>query len=71
MTFSAQQISALINGTIEGNPEAQINNFAKIEEGFDGALSFLANLKYIKAIKNNKRNTILLLRIIYSQENTF
>jgi UDP-3-O-[3-hydroxymyristoyl] glucosamine N-acyltransferase len=47
MTFTAQQIAALIQGTIEGNPEAEINTFAKIEEGTPGALSFLANPKYI------------------------
>ena len=46
MTFTAQQIAALIQGEIEGNPNAEIKTFAKIEEGFPGALSFLANPKY-------------------------
>ena len=59
MTFSAQQISALINGTIEGNPEAQINNFAKIEEGFSGALSFLANQKYEEFLYNCESSVVI------------
>ena len=46
MNFSAAQIAQLINGTVQGNPEALIHTFAKIEEGHEGALSFLANPKY-------------------------
>ena len=46
MTFTAQQIALLLQGEIEGNPNAEITTFAKIEEGCSGALSFLANIKY-------------------------
>ena len=46
MEFSAQQIAGLVGGTIEGNPAAKVNDFAKIEEGRPGCISFLANMKY-------------------------
>jgi UDP-3-O-[3-hydroxymyristoyl] glucosamine N-acyltransferase len=46
MTFTAQQIALILKGEVEGNPSTEITTFAKIEEGFPGALSFLANMKY-------------------------
>lgn len=46
MQFSAQQISALVNGQIEGNPLSTVSGFAKIEEAKSGDLAFLANPKY-------------------------
>ncbi len=46
MQFTAHEISLLLNGTVEGNPQASINNLAKIEEASAGSLSFLANPKY-------------------------
>ncbi len=46
MQFSAAQIALLVNGTVEGDPAAVVDSFAKIEEAEAGQLSFLANLKY-------------------------
>lgn len=46
MTFSASQIALLINGKIEGNPDASVASFGKIEEAREGQLAFLANPKY-------------------------
>jgi UDP-3-O-[3-hydroxymyristoyl] glucosamine N-acyltransferase len=46
MQFSAAQIAGFIEGTIEGNPEATVTAFGKIEEAVAGQLSFLANPKY-------------------------
>lgn len=46
MNFIAEQIAGMLNGKVEGNPSAEVNALAKIEEGFSGALSFLANSKY-------------------------
>lgn len=46
MKFSAEQIAGMLNGTIEGDASVEVNALAKIEEGFAGALSFLANPKY-------------------------
>lgn len=46
MKFTALQIASLLGGTVEGNPETEVWNVAKIEEGAPGMLSFLANPKY-------------------------
>ncbi|MBO9681403.1 MAG: UDP-3-O-(3-hydroxymyristoyl)glucosamine N-acyltransferase [Flavisolibacter sp.] len=46
MQFTATQISILVNGKIEGNADAAVTSFGKIEEAAEGQLSFLANPKY-------------------------
>ncbi len=46
MQFSAAQIAQLINGKIEGDPNASVGSFGKIEEAVKGQLAFLANPKY-------------------------
>jgi UDP-3-O-[3-hydroxymyristoyl] glucosamine N-acyltransferase len=46
MQFSAAQIAMMINGKVEGNPEAAVASFGKIEEAQAGQLAFLANPKY-------------------------
>ena len=40
MTFSASQIAALINGKIEGDANASVSSFGKIEEAQNGQLLF-------------------------------
>jgi len=46
MEFTASTIAGFLKGEIEGNPDTIVNTVAKIEEGHEGALSFLANPKY-------------------------
>lgn len=46
MEFSAEQIAGIIQGEIVGNSAVIVNGLAKIEEGSEGKLSFLANPKY-------------------------
>ncbi len=46
MKFTATQISEILNGTIEGNPDVEVNTLSKIEEGEKGSLTFLSNPKY-------------------------
>jgi len=46
MQFTANDISFILNGTIEGDPAVTIDQLAKIEEASTGSLSFLANPKY-------------------------
>jgi len=59
MEFSAQQISELVNGEIEGNSSIKINGLAKIEEGTLGKLSFLANPKYEEYIYTTKSSVCI------------
>lgn len=59
MKFSAQQIAALLNGTVEGNPEAAVSNLSKIEEGKPGTLSFLANPTYTPYIYETDASVVI------------
>lgn len=62
MEFLAQQIADFLGGTIEGNPQATVKTFAKIEEGQPGAISFLANPKYAHYIYETKSSIVLVNR---------
>src|SRR5258706_4743346 len=46
MEYTAKQLSDLLGGTVEGNPEERVSRLSKIEEGTKGSLTFLANAKY-------------------------
>jgi UDP-3-O-[3-hydroxymyristoyl] glucosamine N-acyltransferase len=46
MQFTATQIAGMLQGTIEGDANSAVHNFAKIEEAQAGDLCFLANPKY-------------------------
>jgi UDP-3-O-[3-hydroxymyristoyl] glucosamine N-acyltransferase len=46
MTFTAQQIALMTGGKVEGDPNAAVASFGKIEEATAGQLAFLANPKY-------------------------
>ena len=46
MQFTAAQIASIIGAGIEGNPDAAVDSFGKIEEARKGQLAFLANPKY-------------------------
>jgi UDP-3-O-[3-hydroxymyristoyl] glucosamine N-acyltransferase len=46
MQFSANQIAEIISGKVEGNGNAVVASFGKIEEAQAGQLAFLANPKY-------------------------
>src|ERR1043165_1989197 len=46
MQFTAAQIALLLNGKVEGNAEATVSSFGKIEEAQEGQLTFFANPKY-------------------------
>ena len=59
MEFTAKQIASFINGRIEGDENAKINTFAKIEEGKPGAISFLSNPKYTHYIYETKSSVVL------------
>jgi UDP-3-O-[3-hydroxymyristoyl] glucosamine N-acyltransferase len=46
MQFTATQIAEVIQGTIEGDAQASVNSFGKIEVAISGQLAFLSNPKY-------------------------
>jgi UDP-3-O-[3-hydroxymyristoyl] glucosamine N-acyltransferase len=59
MKFSASQIAALLNGTIEGNADAAVSNLSKIEEGRPETLSFLANPQYTPHIYTTDASIVI------------
>jgi UDP-3-O-[3-hydroxymyristoyl] glucosamine N-acyltransferase len=59
MEFTAATIAGFLNGEIDGNPDIKVSTIAKIEEGFEGALSFLANPKYEHYIYETKSSVVL------------
>ena len=59
MEFTAKQIAEMIGGRIEGNENASVHTFAKIEEGQEGALSFLSNPKYKHFLYDTQSSIVL------------
>lgn len=59
MEFKACQIAAMIGGAVDGDPEATVSNFAKIEEARPGDISFLANPKYTHHIYTTGASVVL------------
>lgn len=59
MEFTAEQIANVIGGRVEGNKDAKVHTFAKIEEGTKGAISFLSNPKYTHYLYNTKSSIVI------------
>lgn len=59
MQFTAQQIGALLKGTIEGDEAVAVDRLAKIEEAEAGSLSFLANPKYEQYLYSTNASIVI------------
>ena len=59
MQFTAAQIAMMINGKVEGNADAAVASFGKIEEAQSGQLAFLANSKYEEYLYSTKASIII------------
>ena len=59
MEFTAKQIADFIGGRVEGDENAAVHTFAKIEEGQPGAISFLSNPKYTHFLYDTKSTIVL------------
>lgn len=59
MNFTAETIAQFLKGTVDGDPASSVSDVAKIEEGREGALSFLANPKYEKYIYDTKASIVI------------
>ena len=59
MEFTAGMIADYLGGTVTGDPGVKVNTIARIEEGFEGALSFLANPKYEQYIYTTGSSIVL------------
>lgn len=68
MEFTANQIATFVRGTVEGNPEAKVWSFAKIEEAREGDLTFLANPKYTHCIYRTGASAVLVSNDFHPEE---
>ena len=59
MEFNAKQIAAYLQGEVEGNPDAVVTTFAKIEEGVPGAITFLSDIHYEHYLYDTKASVVL------------
>ena len=62
MEFTAGQIAEMIGGIVEGNADAAVNDLAKIEEGHNTALTFLANPAYQHHIYTTKAGVAIVAK---------
>ena len=59
MEFKAKEIAEILKGTVEGNPEATVSTFARIENGKPGSICFFANPKYEHYVYQCKADIII------------
>lgn len=59
MEFTAEQIAQLLGGTVDGNPQAPLSTFDKIETAGPRALTFLSNPKYTPFLYESKAGAVL------------
>ncbi|NNE03499.1 MAG: UDP-3-O-(3-hydroxymyristoyl)glucosamine N-acyltransferase [Eudoraea sp.] len=59
MKFTASQIANILEGEVDGNPEVLVSKLAKIEEGVEGSLTFLANPKYTPFIYSTEASVTI------------
>ena len=68
MKFTAQQIADILEGEIQGNPEAEVSKLSKIEEGTTGSLTFLSNPKYNSYIYTTKASVAIVNKSFISEK---
>ncbi|MEN0048779.1 MAG: UDP-3-O-(3-hydroxymyristoyl)glucosamine N-acyltransferase [Bacteroidota bacterium] len=59
MQLTAQAISQMLGGIIEGDPNTIITRPSKIEEGEEGSISFLSNPKYESYVYTTEASAVL------------
>ena len=59
MEFKAKEWAEILGGTVDGNPEATVSTFARIEQGKPGAICFFANPKYEHYVYECKASIII------------
>ena len=59
MEFSAQQIAAVLGGTLVGNPNAKVSDVAPIEQAQPCHLAFITDEKYLPFLETTKAGVVL------------
>lgn len=60
MTFTALQIAMLVGGKTEGDANAAVKDFGRIEEAVAGQLAFLANPKYEEFLYTTSASVVII-----------
>ena len=68
MEFKAKEIAEILGGTVEGNPEAVVTTFARIESGKPGSICFFANPKYEQYVYKCNADIIIVNRSFEPKE---
>lgn len=68
MEFKAKEIAEILGGTVEGNPDATVTGFARIENGKPGTICFFANPKYESYVYTCKAGIIIVNRTFEPKE---
>ena len=68
MEFKAKEIAEILGGTVDGNPEATVTSFARIEGGKPGTICFFANPKYEHYVYSSKAEIIIVNKAFQPKE---
>ena len=68
MEFKAKEIAEILGGTVDGNPEATVVSFARIESGKPGTISFFANPKYEQYVYTSKADIVIVNKTFEPKE---
>lgn len=67
MKFTAGQIAGILEGSVEGDANAEVSRLSKIEEGTKGSLTFLANPKYTSYIYSTAATITIVKRDFHAE----
>lgn len=68
MQFTALELSELIDGKLEGDPQVTVFRPAKIEDGTGGAVSFIANPKYLHFLYTTEASVLIVSNDLVVEE---
>ncbi|MCH2488982.1 MAG: UDP-3-O-(3-hydroxymyristoyl)glucosamine N-acyltransferase [Flavobacteriales bacterium] len=69
MKFTATQIAGILEGEVDGNGDVEVSKLAKIEEGTEGSLTFLANPKYTQFIYSTEASITIVNKDFVAENN--
>ena len=70
MKLTAEEISKIIQGEIQGDPKALVSSFGNIKDAKKGAITFLLNKKYEQYLKSTKASIIITPKIKIDTDKT-
>lgn len=68
MEFKAKEIAEILGGTVDGNPDAIVTTFSRIESGKPGSICFFANPKYEEYVYKCKADIIIVNKTFEPKE---